>query len=258
MIELMMACAPAVAPETIRQIIHVESRGNPLAINVNKGRLERQPKDAADAAVLAKGYIEQGYTVDLGLMQINSTNVARLGYRIEDMFDPCKNIAAGARVLSEFYARAKPSHSDEQAALRAALSAYNTGSFTNGFSNGYVARYGAVPSSVDGPVVLARLPLANMPDPFTAATTVAFHRPAILKKEGTAMTIKTDPVISQSPEDAATPGVQVEYTPEEADMNGAFEETAMSEEDAWAANAEIAAQDTASTAIVINGKQVVR
>jgi len=246
-IELMMACAPAVAPETIQHIIQVESRGNHLAINVNKGRLERKPTDAADAAALAKSYIEQGYTVDLGLMQINSTNVIRLGYRVEDMFEPCKNIAAGARILTEFYALARHENDNEQTALRAALSAYNTGNFINGFTNGYVARYG-----ISGPVSLVRIPAIN---PYTADTTVFIN-----SRKGNIMNDTKEtvtPVVSRLVEDAETPGVQVEYTADVAEQNGAFEETAISEKEAWEANIDLA-EDPENTSIVIGRRKVNR
>ena len=251
-LELLMACAPNVAPETTQQIIQVESRGDPLAINVNKGRLERKPRDAADAAALAKKYIASGYSVDLGLMQVNSRNLARLGYTIEDMFEPCKNIAAGGRVLAAFYTNAKGKFSNEQAALRAALSAYNTGNFTNGFTNGYVARYG----SGGQPVALARVPALN---PFTASTAVFIRK---LEQEKAAMSEATNraaqpeyvaAVVSQSPADADVPGVQVEYSAAEAEQNGAFEETAMSEREAWESNAML---DPNNTAIVVGGKRV--
>lgn len=250
--ELLLACAPNVAPETTQQIIQVESRGDPLAINVNKGRLERKPRDAADAAALARKYITEGYSVDLGLMQVNSRNLSRLGYSVEDMFEPCKNIAAGGRVLAAFYSDAKGQFGNEQLALRAALSAYNTGNFSNGFTNGYLARYG-----IGGqPVALARLPALN---PLTA-TTVVFIRQ--LEQEKAAMndaspkteqTEQVVAVVSQSPADADVPGVQVEYTAEEADQFGAFEETALSEQDAWESNAQL---DPNSTAIVIGGLPV--
>jgi len=262
-IELVMACAPNVAPETTQQIIQVESGSNPLAINVNKGRLERQPRDAADAAGLAKKYIAQGYTVDLGLMQVNSTNVARLGYRIEEMFEPCKNIAAGARVLTAFYANARPKYDSDQSALRAALSAYNTGSFINGFTNGYLARYG-----IGGPIALARVPALN---PYTAETAVFIRRmkeqamsrnnaeapQSIAQQDAPAQREQVTPVVSQSTEDADAPGVQVEYTPDQADRHGAFEETALSERDAWDSNADLTrANDPDGTAIVVNGKSM--
>lgn len=256
--ELLLACAPNVAPQTIERVIRVESRGDPLAINVNKGRLHRRPTDAADAAALARAYIAQGYTVDLGLMQVNSTNVARLGYRIEEMFEPCKNIAAGGRVLAEFYAAARPRHESEQAALRAALSAYNTGNFVAGFQNGYLSRYG-----IGRPVVLAREPAI---DPNTADTAVF-----VRKKEETPMSNPNDqrqappaatpaPVISRNPEDADIPGVQVQHSADDAEALGAFEDDATGEAAAWAANQDgrepAAADDAEGSGIVVGGKKV--
>lgn len=247
-IELMMACAPQVAPETIQQIIRVESAGDPLALNVNRGKLERKATDAADAAELAKSYIADGYSVDLGLMQINSRNLQSLGYSVEDMFEPCKNIAAGARVLSAFYQQARPKYDTDQAALMAALSAYNTGNFINGFSNGYVARYGGS----SGPIPLVRVPAIN---PYTADTAVHIPRKETAMNDSTKADVA---VVSTSLQDTETPGVQVEYTAAEAEENGAFEETALSEHDAWQANADLAAADPQSTGIVIGGKTVNR
>ena len=167
---LIMVCAPNVHPYTIQAIIKVESGGNYLAVNVNKKNgvgypLPTKFKSPDEAVSAAKKAISAGHTVDLGAMQINSANLARLGYSVEDMFDPCKNIAAGASILSESYALALPKHGNEQVALRAALSAYNTGSFSRGFSNGYVQRYvPAVPA------------VASKPNPHTAKTAVDFSK----------------------------------------------------------------------------------
>ncbi len=256
-LELIAACAPTVAPTTVQQIIQVESKGNPLALNVNGARLSRQPRDATDAAALAREYIAAGYTVDMGLMQVNSANLPKLGYSVEDMFDTCKNLRAGATVLTNFYTLARTRYAEPQAALMAALSAYNTGSFTLGFANGYVAKY--VGGSVGGPVQLTRTPAPNSssvaalapPNPFTA-TTVVFVR----QQEESPMTKEiTQPVISTDEKDATAPGVQVEQTAEQAERNGAFEETAMSEADAWEANADLAT-DPNATGIVVGGKLV--
>lgn len=257
-IEFMMLCAPNVAPQTIQQIIHVESRGDELAININGAKLPRKPTDAADAAKIAREYIGKGYSVDLGLMQVNSRNLASLGYTVEDMFEPCKNIAAGGRILTAFYTSARPKYRDDQSALRAALSAYNTGNFEKGFTNGYLARYG------DGaPVTLARVPALN---PYTADTAVfvrqlqqqkeqAMSNQAQQQTAQASTTVRANPVVSTSQEDMGTPGVQVEYTADQAEANGAFRETAISEADAWAANADLAA-DPNGTAIVVGGKPV--
>lgn len=49
----------------------------------------------------------------------------------------------------------------------------------------------------------------------------------------------TPPILSRNLDDALTPGVVVEVDPQEAEALGAFEETALSEADAWEANADL-------------------
>src|SRR3546814_10028612 len=62
-----------------------------------------------------------------------------LGLTWETVFDPCTNIAALGRVLTQNYSAAINGR-DPQDALRVALSLYNTGSALRGFNNGYVAK----------------------------------------------------------------------------------------------------------------------
>ena len=138
----LLACAPNVAPVTVEAVISVESGGNPLALHVNDLREQPpSPRDAQEAAQIAARFIARGYNVDLGLMQVNSRNVAALGVTIEQVLDPCTNIRIGATILTADYAEAVHSRGEGQPALKAALSAYNTGDFYRGFANGYVARY---------------------------------------------------------------------------------------------------------------------
>lgn len=140
---LIPLCAPDVAPNTIAQIIRVESRGNLLAINVNGLGKAVHASSQKEAAELTRYYVGKGYSVDVGLMQVNSTNFASLGYsseRIEELFEPCANITAGSQILKQFYAKSKAAHDDSAQALRGAISAYNTGSFTKGVKNGYVGK----------------------------------------------------------------------------------------------------------------------
>lgn len=132
-------CAPNVAPQTVLAIVHTESRSQPLALNVNGARQPAWPKNTVAAIVTAKRYVAAGYSVDLGLGQINSRNMHRLGLTWDTVFDPCTNIAALGRVLSENY-RAVADGRHPQTALRLALSMYNTGSVSRGFRNGYVAK----------------------------------------------------------------------------------------------------------------------
>ena len=138
-------CAPGVAPDTIAAIARAESGLEPLAIHDNTVQRTFQSADLPEAIALATGLIvAQHHSVDLGLMQVNSANLARLGLSITDAFDACRSIEAGGRVLSEAY----------QGALRGALSAYNTGDPQRGISNGYVSRVEHAALSV--PSIVAR------------------------------------------------------------------------------------------------------
>ncbi len=139
LLALASQCAPSVAPETVLAIINTESSGEPFALNVNGGRQPAKQSNAADAVATARRYVAAGYSVDLGLGQINSRNMRWLGLTWETVFDPCTNVAALARVLTTNYNAVKPGR-DPQTALRVALSMYNTGSQTRGFRNGYVAK----------------------------------------------------------------------------------------------------------------------
>jgi type IV secretion system protein VirB1 len=139
LLALASQCAPSVAPETVLAIIQTESSGEPFALNVNGGRQPAPQGNAADAATTARRYVAAGYSVDLGLGQINSRNMRWLGLTWETVFDPCTNVAALGRVLTSNY-NAVSAGRHPQTALRVALSMYNTGSQTRGFRNGYVAK----------------------------------------------------------------------------------------------------------------------
>jgi type IV secretion system protein VirB1 len=169
-------CAPHVHPATIERIIQVESGGNALSVNVN--RLAVQPPRATtadDAKAIARTYIAHGYSVDLGAMQVNSGNLASLGLTIDTVFDPCVNVRAGATILAADYAAAAARLGEGQAALAAALSAYNTGDYARGFANGYVGRYYRATPSLDGRHATApALPSRN---PYTADTEVSWTTP---------------------------------------------------------------------------------
>jgi type IV secretion system protein VirB1 len=129
---LAATCAPSVAPETLAAVARAESGFDTLAINVNGpdgGRI--RSASAAEAVTRARALIATGRSVDLGLMQVNSRNLGWLGLSVEDAFDPCRSVAAGACVLTAF-------------------SGYNTGSPSRGFANGYVARVLAAGAANDG------------------------------------------------------------------------------------------------------------
>ncbi len=132
-------CAPEVAPGTLAALAAVESRFDTHAIYDNTAHAALHPKDRAEAIALARQAIAADHSVDLGLMQINSRNLMPLNLSVADAFEPCPNLRAAAALLVKDYDGGR-TPAEEQAALRAALSRYNTGTTRGGFANGYVAK----------------------------------------------------------------------------------------------------------------------
>jgi type IV secretion system protein VirB1 len=85
-------------------------------------------------------YINQGFSIDVGYMQLNSDNFKRLNTNLDEALDPCKNIYFASTVFYNFYLKTDVSKSKIER-VKEALSAYNTGSFVNGFKNGYIDKY---------------------------------------------------------------------------------------------------------------------
>lgn len=146
---LLKRCAPSVHPETMRAVLSVESRGNMLAVAdagpvalpwSQRKHLVRShyPATMPEAVGLVKRLLADGHTVSIGLAQINDRNLKKVGLTVEQAFEPCANVAAGARILSSFYVDAVQTYGSGVKALRAALSAYNSGSFVRGEAEGYV------------------------------------------------------------------------------------------------------------------------
>ncbi|MCS6496791.1 lytic transglycosylase domain-containing protein [Burkholderia thailandensis] len=148
---LMAQCAPSVHPRTLSAIVRTESSGHMYLLgdsgprnlpwSIRKSMLRTfYPNTAQNAAEIAKSLIDSGHLVDIGLTQVSSQNLSRLGLTVEQVLDPCVNLRAGGQVLTDFYRNALRQYKDQQSALLAAISAYNTGNFDSGFSNGYVQR----------------------------------------------------------------------------------------------------------------------
>lgn len=167
LLALAQACAPDVAPETLLSVARAESGFDPLVIGVNsRPHQTLHPSGAAEAARVATALLAQGRNLDLGLTQINGRNLPRLGLSVSDAFDPCRNLAAGARILSENYAAVRRSPVQPQTALKAALSVYNTGHPERGIRNGYVGRVYQAAARVVPAIQLAGAPSEpSLPQP---------------------------------------------------------------------------------------------
>lgn len=154
-LNIILACAPQVHPSTVQGIMQTESGGKPFAIGINRGagKLQRQPQNMQEAIAWARWLRARNVNFDAGLMQINSANWDRMGLTPENVFDPCTNVRAGAKILTANYTDAAKRHGQGQRALLEAFSLYNTGKRTAGFNNGYVgkvsgnaARFAGVPA----------------------------------------------------------------------------------------------------------------
>jgi type IV secretion system protein VirB1 len=135
--QLALRCGPSVAPSTLASIARTESGFQPLTINDNTTQTSGVPATGDIAIQISSKLLEAGHSVDIGIMQINSANFAKLGLTLQGAFDPCRSIAAAAVILAGDYTGAE-THDGQQAALRVAISKYNTGDAQRGFANGYV------------------------------------------------------------------------------------------------------------------------
>ncbi|NVN28968.1 transglycosylase SLT domain-containing protein [Endobacter medicaginis] len=136
---LTVKCAANVAPLTMASIAATETGFEPYTVHDNTTRTSGVFQTAAEATNVASRLVAVGDSVDLGLMQINSKNLPMLGLSVADTFDPCTSLSAAALILGDAYTGGS-THDEQQAALRVAISRYNTGDSERGFTNGYVGK----------------------------------------------------------------------------------------------------------------------
>ena len=151
---LMASCAPLVHPGTLQALVTVESHRQPYAISINyperealHGRevpeLDRQPRTRTEAVQWVRALEQQGYSVSVGLAQINAERLTWLreqgiAGRVDDLLDPCTNLKASQAILLECFGQSAAAMGRRR--LAQTLSCYNTGHPTLGIQNGYVAR----------------------------------------------------------------------------------------------------------------------
>ncbi|MFZ3236258.1 MAG: transglycosylase SLT domain-containing protein [Stellaceae bacterium] len=147
-----LRCAPAEDPGMLVGIARQESGLETMTLRDDtSGQVMR----GAGVIEAARRLIADGHSVDLGPWQINSRNLPLLRLRVADAFEPCKAVAAAARLIELF-------------------SRYNTGSRSRGVTNGYVAAVltaihavkAASPARPRARSVMAPLPISAL-DPFT-------------------------------------------------------------------------------------------
>ncbi len=128
---LFSQCAPQVSPVTLNAIVQTESSGNPYIVaNISDG-VSKSFRNKGSAVAYLNVLTSRGKHFSAGLMQIYSKNFKALGLNNETVFDACKNIKAGADILTKNYLAKKGG--DEQENLLKSLSEYYSGNSTRGF-----------------------------------------------------------------------------------------------------------------------------
>lgn len=131
---LIQECAIETHPTVMQALVKTESGFNPFAIGVVDGYLKRQPKNKAEAIATAKNLQALKYNFSLGVAQVNRYNLNSYGLDYESAFDACPNLQAGSKIFNNCYTRALTKFSDENHALKAAMSCYYSGNFKTGFA----------------------------------------------------------------------------------------------------------------------------
>ncbi|MDL5034358.1 lytic transglycosylase domain-containing protein [Pelomonas sp. APW6] len=164
---LAQQCAPNVHPVTMAAIVHVESGLNPYAIGVVGGRLERQPRNSAEALATIRELIKNGWNFSVGAAQINRYQLERRGVSYESALDACTSLRVGGVILSECYGRALTGARDPQVALQQSFSCYYSGNLTRGFASdspggsSYVQRVLASASRINRTAIIPAVRATN-------------------------------------------------------------------------------------------------
>jgi type IV secretion system protein VirB1 len=75
-------------------VVGVESSHNPYAIGVVNARLQRQPRNIAEAKATVQFLENAGYNYSVGLAQVNRNNFIRYKLNFDNVFDVCTNLNA--------------------------------------------------------------------------------------------------------------------------------------------------------------------
>ncbi|MDK4565484.1 transglycosylase SLT domain-containing protein, partial [Kingella kingae] len=80
-----------------------------------------------------KALQSKGMNFSMGLAQVNKMHMSRFNFTAENIFEPCANVRAGAKIFNECHTSAKKRFGSTAHAIGAALSCYYSGNFTTGF-----------------------------------------------------------------------------------------------------------------------------
>ena len=161
--QVIQQCAVGVAPTTMTAIVRAESGLWPWSIDDDTtGKSYHLPTENA-AIAMARSLRAMGHNFDLGLAQVNISNVPA-GWTFRQAFSPCANVRVGSHILWSDYQHAAASWGPGLTALKHSLEAYNSGQ-NHGDLKYVVAVEHAAGYAVPaiGPIALKERPATAMP-----------------------------------------------------------------------------------------------
>lgn len=128
LVTMLMACSLASDNSITKAMIDLGSQNKPLMVSVVGGETKTFPTEAA-ATNFANNELQQGHSINIGLMQISNRWIEPYHLSVGDMFKPCKNMVIATRILNDLHdqclsIKRTPAITDMQAC---ALSMYETG-----------------------------------------------------------------------------------------------------------------------------------
>ena len=144
--QLVMACSVSGLPaDLVEAIVMTESSGYVYALSGSYDYsdyflLPAIQSEADYAMSVGQASLEHNVNVSVGLMQINSWHIDKMGASIATVIDPCNNVLIGTSILREIIDRVCPSTLNNDC-INAALRQYNTGKTKEtAAGNAYVAK----------------------------------------------------------------------------------------------------------------------
>lgn len=130
--QLIEQCSNGIPTDIMIAITGIESNFNPYAIGIVNGYVS-QPNNLNDAIQSVKRLHASGKNFSMGIAQVNMYNLKAYGLNYQTVFDPCKNLNAGSKILLDCFKRAEKISGSINEAWEKAFSCYYSGNFKTGF-----------------------------------------------------------------------------------------------------------------------------
>lgn len=132
LVTLVLACSLYADNSIPYAMIQTGSENKPLVVSVDNDQTLFKTESEAIAYTQAK--IEQGKTVNIGLMQVSSQWLPEMGAHAADLFRPCKNLVVATQIMNKLHLQCQTlvKRNPTFSIQTCMLSLYKTGNTQNG------------------------------------------------------------------------------------------------------------------------------